>query len=464
MNKLKYLLLIGLLSAAAFSCKVEEDYIWDDEYPTDRVDAELARYKEILTSAPNGWIVNYYTGYTSEKNGYTLLMKFDDEYNVTVATDYDIKESVDPPGGQGAEWPAYPAGSTYTSVYDLGGDMGPSLNFVTYNDIFHYFSTPESAGTGEGDRGFIFMSGDNDRIELKGKKSRRSMSMEPMPEDITWDQFIQQLKTTRRSLGAYYNVNVDGVKVAEASIVSRSIVFYLQETEGKQFSKRYGFNLNLDNAMYLSKSVELDSYEINGFTIESDGRTLTSIEGDGAVTMEIVDMPMNELFKRNTELFSMDSTAWSSHFERSVRQMQEWGKEGIGDGTYTIFTTMYLGYSPWPDDVYDGNMFVYGWYDDKEHKGFNSAFPVGFNCDETEEDVISFEYLQDRSGLNDGGWPGQFAYEDPQNLGSFKGPLRLFEFYSPWRMENLSDDANPTRIKFVSINTSSAYFEVYLPQ
>lgn len=167
-------------------CTNEVDDLFDQS-AQDRMNEELRVCKELLTSAENGWVLEYYPGVNQEYGGYTITMKFDSQ-QVTAASDL-----MDDPT------------ETYSSYYSLKSDMGPTLNFDTYNKILHYWADPYrpegGGGNGkgyEGDYEFIIMSHTDNEIVLKGKKRKTVMHMYKLEESS--ESYLSKIKTMESSL------------------------------------------------------------------------------------------------------------------------------------------------------------------------------------------------------------------------------------------------------------------------
>lgn len=166
-NKLLYIILLmaGLFQA----CAPEVDDLFDKP-AQQRINEEIKACRDLLVSSEQGWRLEYFPSATQAYGGYNMILKFT-EKEVTAA-------------GETASSPSY----TETSLYSMGSDMGPTLNFDTYNSIIHYFADPdkqEGAGLGkgyEGDYEFIIMGHSDNEIILKGKKTKNVMRMIRMEE------------------------------------------------------------------------------------------------------------------------------------------------------------------------------------------------------------------------------------------------------------------------------------------
>lgn len=166
-NKLLYIafVIIGLLQ----SCTNEVDNLFDTP-AQQRVNEEIKACRALLTSSELGWKMDYYPSATQKYGGFAMTVKFEGE-NATFASEIT---------GDPAQ--------TATSLYSLKADMGPTLNFDTYNEILHYFSDPDNtAGSGlgkgyEGDYEFIIQSHSESEIILKGKKTKNIIKMTRLSE------------------------------------------------------------------------------------------------------------------------------------------------------------------------------------------------------------------------------------------------------------------------------------------
>lgn len=167
-DKLLYiicLVAIGLIQ----SCTNEVDDFFDTP-AQQRVNEELKTCKALLTSSEYGWKLDYYPSAVQSYGGYAMTLKFTDT-EVTAASEITGDPAM-----------------TITSLYSLKSDMGPTLNFDTYNAILHYFADPDNSQGGgygkgyEGDYEFVIQSHSADEIILQGKKTKNLMRMTRLTE------------------------------------------------------------------------------------------------------------------------------------------------------------------------------------------------------------------------------------------------------------------------------------------
>ena len=155
------MLLVGVVSFAACTPEVDDAF---DQSAAERVEMKMKECREVLTSAPNGWRMEYYAARTY--GGYNVLCKFEGD-NVTVASE---KAGSTQNAGVGSDGKVI----TATSHFSIIQSQGVLLSFDEYNDVFHYFSDPKNpdygvAGEGmEGDFEFRVVSATPEKVELVG--------------------------------------------------------------------------------------------------------------------------------------------------------------------------------------------------------------------------------------------------------------------------------------------------------
>lgn len=197
MKKINIALLGACFTLSLQSCFFSQEDIFD-QTPSERMESAVSEYHDILTGAPNGWLLDYYAGgERHDIGGVVLLLKFQGN-EVTVASDTEVT-------GYGESQPT-PAGKKVTSVYSLLKDEGPMLSFSTYNALIHYWSEPKGvldADGFEGDYEFVILSATTDKVVLKGKKHGTIMEMKRMPEDQDWDSYIAACRQVRQESAEY---------------------------------------------------------------------------------------------------------------------------------------------------------------------------------------------------------------------------------------------------------------------
>ena len=210
MRRTKIYSVIGMLALLLLgACSLhEEDDIFGDS-SANRISDALKSYKEVLVSAENGWVMQYYPSSNQPFGGYNLLVSFKENGEVTVAGEIADSEA------------------SVTSLYTLKQSAGPVLTFDSYNKIMHFFSEPLGGQGGEFE--FTVMSATPEKVVLSGRKSQNTIVLTPMTKDVTWSSYLESVQEVQKSifLGTFL-LTVDGKEVGE--VVQNSNVFTLTYT------------------------------------------------------------------------------------------------------------------------------------------------------------------------------------------------------------------------------------------
>lgn len=213
MKKIIYYFLTLLMIGFIQSCTHEEDDIFEDS-SANRINKAVEEYRDILTNAPNGWLMEYYAEKEPRKmGGYNILCKFDKDGQVTLAAEFSTSK--------------HAIAEKVTSWYQVIPNQGPVLTFDTYNEIIHRFSTPSSSdfNGNEGDFEFVFMEVSQDRIVLNGKKSKLNIILTRNSESLDWDTYLQEINEVIDATEIYslFKVELDGTEIASCSMTTNRL-------------------------------------------------------------------------------------------------------------------------------------------------------------------------------------------------------------------------------------------------
>ena len=117
MKKLIYTLLA--FGTVCFSCVQDVDDVYDKPV-AQRVEEAVQEYHDLLVSSEHGWLMEYYPHSSQIYGGFNYIMKFKEGDKVTISTDAFGKPE-----------------ETEESLFSIKKDIGPTLNFDTYNSLFH---------------------------------------------------------------------------------------------------------------------------------------------------------------------------------------------------------------------------------------------------------------------------------------------------------------------------------------
>ncbi len=238
MKTIKNIVLLSVLTLFLFACENKDDDLVFDKSSTERVEGLVKKYDDILKSSKNGWILEYYTGgRTISVGGYTTTLRFynDKESNSEKVESYFIIH--------------YMAGKAFgtplkgVSEYSIVEDGGATLSIDTYNEAFHYFSTPikgQPKGMGQGmDTEFLITKYENEIIYLKGRQYGIEMRMTKLKEPAAdymertaaiWDILVPWAIYGATPSFQGLTVGEDFIPVSTESLK----LVYKQEVEGKE--------------------------------------------------------------------------------------------------------------------------------------------------------------------------------------------------------------------------------------
>lgn len=195
--------------AAAFTgCRFEdEDYF--DQQAAQRIETTVDAIQQTLVSAPNGWVMQYFTG-TNEIEGFNLFARFENSQKVTLAGNHKYLRN-----GNANKY------TEYASLYEILKEDGPVLAFNTWNDILTPLIDPVDPASapgalvkdGEGMRGdhnLVVLSYGSDEVLLRGE--RHSARVRLVPCETTWEQYIDSTSKMRNyvantTITNYYVIN-----------------------------------------------------------------------------------------------------------------------------------------------------------------------------------------------------------------------------------------------------------------
>ncbi|MFV0267341.1 MAG: DUF4302 domain-containing protein, partial [Draconibacterium sp.] len=240
-----------------------------------RAEAAIEASMETLTSATNGWLMEYFPANAQEFGGYNVLLSFGADGTVTVAS-----EITDP-------------ATTTNSLFSVNQSAGVVLSFDTYNYIFHAFSDPKAPLEGdtgygmEGDYDFLMLEASPDKIVLKGKKSGGTAILTPAEAD--WGEYLQTIQEAEQEMTFLsYQLEMDGKEIP-VSVSYRTLIF---SDEGQDITASY---IVTPTGYKFYQPVTVNGKKISGFTYDSANRRFTEVDNPDIILVEIVP-PLNELF------------------------------------------------------------------------------------------------------------------------------------------------------------------------
>lgn len=283
MKKILNILLILAVTAVYTSCKNEVDDVFDKP-SAQRMTEALAADKQLLVSAPNGWLMTYYGNTTY--GGHSVYLKFGENDMVTVYTEKGGVNGV-------------------TSHYKLEQSNGAILSFDEYNELFHYFSAPANpdgkgtAGKGmEGDLEFRIMSATAEKFEMKGKKHGSLVTMTQAPAGFDWSNYFAAVNAVAASFTySLYDFNV-GEQVFKSSFnaANRTFTVTTFKSEEEEITEEVPFIVT-DKGLEFYKPLVLNGKPITGVSynpdLVEDAEVWTAMN-DASITITPTIPPINQ--------------------------------------------------------------------------------------------------------------------------------------------------------------------------
>ncbi|NDV77671.1 DUF4302 domain-containing protein [Dysgonomonas sp. 511] len=292
MKKLYYLLLLSVLFST--SCLKDDDDIFDESSAA-RLTKALQEYQNILESAPNGWLMTYYTDEASSyAGGYNYYLSFK---NGTVKAAFEQKVEYD-----GA---TYNPGDTYTSDYELHATQGPVLSFNTFSPLLHYFATPSSSLPSGfyGDYEFIVLNVSSDFIEMKSVKKGTKATLKRLDSSFNCESYFSEISAMEENTRyPKYETFLDGELIASA-----------KGGYGRYFTFTIGTTVYKAPFVVTTEGIKFYSpVTINGQTIQnlrwdalSESLICTDAGTDFVIKCTLV--PLNVLFYSSTDTWKFDT-------------------------------------------------------------------------------------------------------------------------------------------------------------
>ena len=208
MKKINSIFSLLLVAMAFVACTPEVEDKFDKSASQRAADA-IAQAKQVLEAAPNGWRMEYYG--SSTYGGYNVFVKFKGD-QAEVGSE---KVGASHQAGVGEDGKII----TETSHIKYEQSQGIIVSFDDFNNIMHYFSTPDNPDYGEkgtgmdGDFEFRIISATPEKVTLRGKKHNSRIDMYPMPADQSWADYVQKVKETEEFMASRtYFLRVDPTK------------------------------------------------------------------------------------------------------------------------------------------------------------------------------------------------------------------------------------------------------------
>ncbi len=274
MKRIVWLLFLTGL-AVLTSCKQEVEDVFSQS-ASERIESEIIKYRELLLKPQHGWIMEYYPGGSNQLyGGYALTVMFSKDGHATFRS--VLSDDVN---------------TTSNGLYSLRKDVGPTLNFDTYNDLFHYFSDVDlghGGGVGKGmlgDYEFMLASGSDTEIRMSGKKHGSVIRMYPLTEPA-----VDYLRKARSIRDSY--IMIPATSIPNGTFGGQPV--QVEMLHPQHFLLTQGKDQTKLSFMFTDKGAKLyQPVTLNGVTVETlhwDAQARVFTGSDGKASFPLVAKP-----------------------------------------------------------------------------------------------------------------------------------------------------------------------------
>lgn len=318
------------------SCRFEEDDYFDESASL-RVEHAIDQVRDNLSSAENGWVMQYFCGTgVAHFEGFNLFAKFDKNGKVTIAGNHRYLRD-----GNANKY------TEATSLYSLLLEDGPVLAFNTWNDVLTpfvdpvaYYAAPMSLvkdGEGmQGDHNFVVMSNNDNEIILRGE--RHSAEVRLVKCDRSWADYIADTETmkksfTNSSINEYYVINNDNDTLYFSGLRNGRFRYTEDLVKGvKLDSLSCVFT---PNGFRTEHTDSIGSCKFHEFKMAEDKTCLKNEDGSVKVIAywDNYIVKHTAVWKMDASLFSAEQTSLFTQIDAELKKHNaNWSLESIGIG------------------------------------------------------------------------------------------------------------------------------------
>lgn len=243
------------------ACSQKNEDVFDQN-PSERMNTAVNATIEQLTSAQDGWILELVPN-TGQYGAYSIGLRFSKSGEVLAVS--EALERTSATSGELLE-------ESQRSSYKVAADAGLSINFDTYNEAIHYYSTPDrqyAGGRGKGYQGDyefkVLEVRSADTLILQGKKANTIAVMYRAPKPVR--TYMNEVVAMKRKL------------FTRATLATRhqdAVVLYGTDGQGKQlcYPSAEGYNL------YQVRPIDGGNAEPRPYVVTPQGLRFTSAYGE----------------------------------------------------------------------------------------------------------------------------------------------------------------------------------------
>ena len=321
------------------SCRFEEDDYFDESASL-RVEHAIDQVRDNLSSAENGWVMQYFCGTgVAHFEGFNLFAKFDKNGKVTIAGNHRFLRD-----GNANKY------TEANSLYSLLLEDGPVLAFNTWNDVLTpfvdpvaYYAAPNTLvkdGEGmQGDHNFVVMSNSDNEIILRGE--RHSAEVRLVKCDRSWADYIADTETmknsfTNASINEYYVINNNNDTLYFSGLRNGRFRYTEDLVKGvKLDSLSCVFT---PNGFRTEHTDSIGSCKFHEFKMAEDKTCLKNEDGSVKVIAywDNYIVKHTAVWKLDASLFSAEQTSLFNQIDAELKKHNaNWSLESIGIGKST---------------------------------------------------------------------------------------------------------------------------------
>lgn len=318
-----YLILLAAVSFAFTSCLMEEKDLFDMS-ASERLDAYISEYQDLLASSKDGWVLNYFPEEEQSYGGYAFVLLFSKN---DVTAWFQLDDDVTTP---------------VTSLYKVTTDDGPTITFDTYNENIHFFATPDiqnyQAMHGDYEFRIVGKSEDGNVIDLRGKRTNNVYKLVKFSGDPV--DYINKCNAVDEAMTApAYKLTIDGVECNMSRSDNHLDITYSvgEGEEAVEETVAVPFCYTPEGASFYLP-VEIAGQTYSGMVYNAENSTLST--EDGKVVMSLVFPPINKVLVANP--WFVASSQMTGAIKSAFTSAEAYIKSGYGMDIQYVILGSYL--------------------------------------------------------------------------------------------------------------------------
>lgn len=299
-NMIKGLVLSAMLVLTTGLVGCREDKPIFDKTPDERLLDTENRVVSLLASGEHGWALQLLAGENARYGGFTCVMKFNDKGEVLASSELEMERKTK-------------SLRYFKSLYSIARDRSTTIQFNTFNEAIHKFSSPNvgfGAGPGKGleaDFNFLIqkVSEDGNLIELIGEKRRTPARLVRLTKPA--DQYINEMNEMKKVMPNEATQGGKKMNGFSIDIDKKVYTFYPHSGEYSLYKVTVQGEKDYDLAYwYTDQGVRLSKPVGGVVELIYDAATKTIRTNTGAEVKELSDEVTYEFFQKFIGRYRME--------------------------------------------------------------------------------------------------------------------------------------------------------------